>query len=97
MCRYYEGITKMNAKETAKFPGLSPAELAQLGGGALAYIREIEGKEAIRLIGARAAVPPEARLYCLYGADGTPVSISDSREAAIGSAFEHALMPMSVH
>lgn len=87
----------MNAKETEKFTGLSPAELAQLGGGALAYIREIEGSEAIRLIGGNTAVAPDARLYCLYAADGTPVSISGTREAAIGSAFEHELMPMSVH
>ena len=86
----------MNVKEGGK-PELSAAELAQLGGGALAYIREIEGQEAIRLIGAQAVVPPEARLFCLYAADGTPVSISGSREAAIGSAFEHELLPMSVH
>ena len=39
----------------------------------------------------------ERRLFCLYSADGTPVSISGSREAALGSAFEHELMPMSVH
>ncbi len=87
----------MNANETRKVPDLSLAELAQLGGGALAYIREIEGQEAIRLIGAQAAVRPDARLFCLYAADGTPVSISGSREAAIGSAFEHELLPMSVH
>jgi hypothetical protein len=87
----------MNAKETRKVPDLSAAELAQLGGGALAYIREIEGKEAIRLIGVPAAVPADAKLFCLYAADGTPVSISGSREAAIGSAFEHELLPMSVH
>ena len=76
---------------------LSLADLAQLGGGALGYIREIEGHEAMKLIGETAAVPPQARLFCLYGADGTPVSISGSVEAAIGSAFEHELMPMSVH
>ncbi len=87
----------MNAKQTGRIPDLSPAELAQLGGGALAYIREIEGQEATRLIGAQAAVPPDARLFCLYAADGTPVSISGSREAAIGSALEHELLPMSVH
>ena len=86
----------MNVKEGGKSE-FSAAELAQLGGGALAYIREIEGLEAIRLIVAQAAVPREARLFCLYAADGTPVSISGSREAAIGSAFEHELLPMSVH
>ena len=80
-----------------KFFDLSPADLAQLGGGALGYIREIEGRDALKLIGENAMVPPQARLFCLYGADGTPVSISGSIEAAIGSAFEHELMPMSVH
>ena len=80
-----------------KFFDLSLADLAQLGGGALGYIREIEGREAMKLIGAAALVPPQARLFCLYGADGTPVSISGSVEAAIGSAFEHELLPMSVH
>ena len=57
----------------------------------------VEGRDAIKLLGGKAKVPPAARLFCLYGADGTPVSISDSRDGAIGSAFEHELMPMSVH
>lgn len=77
--------------------GLSPEDLALLGGGALGYIREIEINEAQRLLGGQATVAANSKLYCLYGADGTPVSISGSREAAVGSAFEHELMPMSVH
>jgi len=36
-------------------------------------------------------------IFNLYNADGTPVSISGSKEAALGSAFEHELMAMSVH
>jgi hypothetical protein len=76
---------------------LSAQELATLGAGSLAYIREIGASDAMRLLGPRVAVPDGARLYCLYGADGTPVSISGTREAALANAFEHALMPMSVH
>jgi hypothetical protein len=76
---------------------LSVEDFAHLGDGDLGYIREIETKEAQRLLGAQAKVQPNARLFCLYGADGTPVSISGSREAAVGSAFEHELLPMSVH
>jgi len=87
----------MNTNDTKRIVDLKPADLARLGGGALAYIREIGGKEAIRLLGSDVKVAPDARLFCLYHADGTPVSISGSREAAIGSAFEHELMPMSVH
>lgn len=87
----------MNANEVKKTLELTPQDLARLGGGAFAYIREIQGKEATKLIGPDVAVAPNARLFCLYGADGTPVSISGTREDAIGSAFEHELMPMSVH
>ena len=87
----------MNTNDTRKPLDVDSGDLASLGGGALAYIREIEGKEAIRLLGHQVNVAPNARLFCLYNADGTPVSISGSREAAIGSAAEHELMPMSVH
>jgi hypothetical protein len=87
----------MNTNETRKALELSPEDLALLGGGALGYIREIEVNEAQRLLGAQTKVSPDSKLYCLYNADGTPISISGSREAALGSAFEHELMPMSVH
>ena len=83
--------------ELKKSADLTPQDLALLGEGALGYIREIEINEARRLLGGEASVSPESRLFCLYNADGTPVSISASKEAAIGSAYEHDLMAMSVH
>jgi hypothetical protein len=87
----------MNEADMKKTLNLSPEDLALLGGGALGYIREIETQEAKRLLGSQARVAANSRLFCLYNADGTPVSISGTREAAVGSAFEHELMPMSVH
>jgi hypothetical protein len=87
----------MNADQTRKIEALNLEDLAHLGEGAVAYIREIEGKEAVRLLGDQVKVAPDARLFCLYEANGTPISISGTREAAIGSAMEHELMPMSVH
>ena len=88
----------MNINDHGKKPvELSPQDLALLGEGDLGYIREIELTEARRLLGGQANVSADARLFCLYNANGTPISISGSREAAVGSAFEHELMPMSVH
>jgi hypothetical protein len=88
----------MNTNETTKkIPELTPEDLAHLGGGALGYIREIELREAKKLLGGHAKVVGNARLFGLFHADGTPISISDSREGAVGSAAEHELMPMSVH
>jgi hypothetical protein len=76
---------------------LSREELARLGGGVLGYVREIGINDAKALLGTGMAIPPKAKLFALYNADGTPVSISGTREAAIGSAFEHELTPASVH
>ncbi|MEI7598550.1 MAG: DUF1150 family protein [Aestuariivirga sp.] len=83
--------------ELKKSTELTSQDLALLGEGALGYIREIEIDEAKRLLGNEASVAAESKLFCLYNADGTPVSISGSKEAAMGSAFEHELMAMSVH
>jgi hypothetical protein len=87
----------MNTEDTKKNVDLTTQDLALLGEGALGYIKEIEIKEARRLLGSQANVAPNSKLFCLYNADGTPVSISGSKEAALGSAFEHELMAMSVH
>jgi hypothetical protein len=75
----------------------STEELARLGGGILAYVREINATDAEKMLGEGMSLPPRAKLFALYNADGTPISISDSREAALGSAYEHELEAASVH
>jgi hypothetical protein len=79
------------------FTKLDDTALAALGDGVLGYVREIEGADAEKLLGDRINVPAKAKLYCLYNADGSPISISGSREAAITSAMEHELEAASVH
>jgi hypothetical protein len=75
----------------------SDLEFAQLGDGAVGYIREIDSARAGALIGQAGTVPSGARLFCLYNADGTPVSISGSREAALANAMQQELTTMAVH
>jgi hypothetical protein len=75
----------------------TPSQLARVGNGVLGYVREIEPKDARAMLGDGMLLPPQAKLFCLYNADGTPISISGSREAALGSAFEHELVAASVH
>lgn len=87
----------MNADDTQKTADFETEELTHLGDGVLGYIREIAGADATRLLGEQVRVAPNAKLFCLYQADGTPISISGTREGAIGSAAEHELMAMSVH
>jgi hypothetical protein len=76
---------------------ISPEDLAHLGGGVLAYVRKIEAAAAAKLLGSQMQVPPNAELFCLYNANGSPISISPNYEAAIGSAHEHELIAASVH
>ncbi|MEP0452136.1 MAG: DUF1150 family protein [Roseibium sp.] len=45
-------------------------------------------------------VPPiqdSTTLWALLNADGTPILLADSREAALANAFEHDLEMVSVH
>ncbi len=87
----------MNTSNNKEAFELSPEELAQLGNGALSYIREIEGRDVIRLVGAQARVAPDAKVFCLFNANGAPISISGTREAAADSAVEHELLAISLH
>jgi len=82
---------------TAKWTVLSDSEFAALGGGHLAYVREIDSEKATSLIGKPVAVEPGTHIFAVYGADGEPLAITDSRAAAIANAEEHELMPMNVH
>jgi hypothetical protein len=87
----------MTGPETEKKFAIATEELALLGNGALGYIREIEPDSAAKLLGPQINVPGDIRLYCLYGADGTPMSISASFEAAFAAARQHELTPVTVH
>jgi hypothetical protein len=87
----------MTGPETEKKLTIASEELAVLGNGALGYIREIEPDNAAKLLGPQIDLPGDIRLYCLYGADGTPMSISASFEAAFAAARQHELTPVTVH
>jgi hypothetical protein len=76
---------------------LSDIEFARLGGGHLAYIREIDPQQASILLGEDAVGPVNGPLFCLYGADGTPMAISVSKQAALANALANELLPMPVH
>ena len=87
----------MTGPDIEKKVTIATEELAVLGNGALGYIREIEPGHAAKLLGPQINVPGDIRLYCLYGADGTPMTISASFEAAFAAAREHELTPVTVH
>ena len=76
---------------------MSPKELALLGDGEVAYIKQVDVDDAERLFPALEGTPEGIDLFAVLGADGTPIALADSRNAAIANAIENDLVPLSVH
>lgn len=76
---------------------LTPEQFAQLGGGAIAYVKPLLSEEAQRLFPQAPVMQPGLRLFALLGADGTPIMLTDSRDAAVANAWQHELHTVSVH
>jgi hypothetical protein len=85
----------------AKRPALpivmSEIELAQLGDGQVAYIRRMSSEEAAKRFPAIEGLPANTTLYALHSADGTPIALTDTRQAALSHAFGDDLEIASVH
>ena len=78
---------------------VSPEALAHLGDGRIAYVKTIRSEDVGALF-PQAAVPPLQPgqiLFALHAADGTPIMLTDSREAAIANAWSQELETVSVH
>lgn len=76
---------------------MSQIELAHLGDGQVAYIKVLTSDEAQRLYPAVEGLPGGIDLYALHAADGTPIALTDSRQAALGHARGDKLEVASVH
>lgn len=74
--------TKTN-KSTSGGTALALPDLANLGIGQVAYIRQVEvhGQPA----------------YAVHGADGQPLVVTTDREVAFAMARQNDLEPLSVH
>ena len=78
-------------------PEITPQALAILGGGRLAYVKPIRSEDVHTLYPQAPEMQPGLRLFALHAADGTPILVTDSREAAVANAMTHELETVSVH
>ena len=85
----------MDEHETKR--DISTNELAQLGGGEVAYIKTMTSAEAHQMFPAIEGLPEGINLYSLHAADGTPIALTDSMQAALGHALGDELEVASVH
>lgn len=76
---------------------ISQPELAALGDGKLAYIKVLSSDEAKVMYPAIEDLPSGIRLFALQAADGTPIALTDSLQAAMGHAIGDELEIASVH
>lgn len=83
--------------ETRNSPPFSDEQFAHLGGGTLAYLRAIKSEDVSRLFPQAPPVEPGLQLFALLAADGTPIVVTDTRDAALANAFAHELTTVSVH
>ena len=83
--------------KTVAPPIMSLTELAQLGGGKVAYIRVMTSDEAKQMFPAVEGIPAGMDLFALHAADGTPLALTDSRQAALGHAMGDELEIASLH
>ncbi len=96
----------MNSKTQAKAetetermiaPVMTELEFAHLGGGEIAYIKTLDADEAQRMFPTIEGLPKGIPLFSLHAADGTPIALTDTLQAAIGHAYEDELAIAPLH
>ena len=78
-------------------PRISPEALAVLGDGKIAYVKPIRSEDVQAMFPQAPDLRPGIQLFALHAADGTPIMLTDTREAAIANAWSQELETVSVH
>jgi hypothetical protein len=76
---------------------ITPDALAHLGDGQIAYVKTVLSEDVRKLFPQAPQIAPGVKLFSLHAADGTPIMLTDSREAAIANAWSQELQAVSVH
>ncbi len=90
-------MDKQNKVPTDHPPFMSMLEFQNLGGGEVAYIKEMTSDEAERRFPAIENLPAGLQLFALTAADGTPILVTDSLNAAAAQARSDELEIQNVH
>ena len=82
--------------ETRMHP-LTDIEFRHLGEGHVSYVRRVTGADLKKRFPGMPAMDDEIRLWGLFGADGSPLVLSDVRANLIEAAEDKELVTLSVH
>ena len=89
--------TTKTIEQNLAHPAITQEALAHLGGGRLAYVRSIKSEDVANLFPQAPKIEPGIQLFALHAADGTPIMLTDTREAALANAWSQELEAVSVH
>ena len=78
-------------------PVITQDALAHLGDGRLAYVKAIRSEDVATMFPQAPNIEPGIELFALHAADGTPIMLTDTREAALANAWSQELETVSVH
>lgn len=90
-------MTNEPVTETPAVPVMSEEAFAVFGGGKIAYVKSIRSEDVNDLYPQAPALQPGLQLFALHAADGTPILVTDTREAAVANAWSQELETVSVH
>jgi hypothetical protein len=68
-----------------------------LGENRLAYIKTVRSEEVAFLCAEAPLLSPGQRVFVLHGADGSPILLAGTREAAIADAASRQIETLSLH
>ena len=89
--------TRRRSSKPMAAPMMSDVDLARLGDGVVAYIRTMSSEEAKERFPSIDNLPRGLTLYALPAADGTPIALTDTRQAAMSHAMGDDLEIATVH
>jgi hypothetical protein len=87
----------MDKSEAMALRAISREGLAGLGDGKIAYVKRMLSDDITRLYPEAPELEPGVMFFALFGADGSPILLADSAQAAVATAWEQELETVSVH
>jgi len=81
----------------ANLDRLTRNEFAHLGAGKVGYIRKMRSEDVSRVFPEAPELNPGLDLWALFGADGTPILLTDNRSSTFFKAAEDDLTTVSLH
>jgi hypothetical protein len=92
-------MTSASSRTETKHIEITQEALAHLGDGEIAYVKTIRSEDVRALFPQvpEMEIEPGLKLFALHAADGTPIMLTDSREAAVANAMSQKLEMVSVH